>query len=210
MLLVVGLGNPGAKYANNRHNVGFMVVDRLAERLKAPAFRDKFSGSFSRIAAPDVVLLKPLTYMNLSGESVQAAMKFFKVALADVVVLHDELDLAFGDVRLKVGGGTAGHNGLKSMLQHCGGDGFARLRIGIGRPRSEKGGDAVVSHVLGDFSSSERTQLNDVLDHAALGVESIVAKGIAQAMNAFNARPKPGKTDKSVQPDKPKPGSSSS
>jgi len=205
MLLVVGLGNPGAKYANNRHNVGFMVVDRLAERLKAPPFRDKFSGSFTRAAVPDVVLLKPMTYMNLSGESVQAAMKFFKVGLADVVVLHDELDLTFGDLRLKVAGGTAGHNGLKSMLQHCGGDGFVRMRIGIGRPRSEKGDNAVVSHVLGDFSSSERAQLSDVLDHAALGVESIVDKGIASAMNAFNARPKPGKTEKSAPPVKPKP-----
>jgi peptidyl-tRNA hydrolase, PTH1 family len=109
-----------------------------------------------------------------------------------VVVIHDELDLAFGDNRIKVGGGTAGHNGLKSMLQHCGGDGFVRVRMGIGRPRSEKGGDAVISHVLGDFSASERTELPAVLDHAALGVESIVEKGIAQAMNAFNARKKPG------------------
>lgn len=192
MFLVVGLGNPGGKYAHNRHNVGFMVVDRLAERLRAPAFREKFSGVFARVASPDVVLLKPLTYMNLSGESVQAAMKFFKVSLPEVIVIHDELDLPFGDNRIKVGGGTAGHNGLKSMLQHCGGDGFARLRIGIGRPRSEKGADAVVSHVLGDFSSSERTELPSVLDHAALGVESILDKGVAQAMNAFNARKKAG------------------
>src|ERR1700709_534523 len=134
MLLVVGLGNPGAKYAHNRHNVGFMVVDRLAERLRAPAFREKFSGVFARVASPDVVLLKPLTYMNLSGESVQAAMKFFKVALKDVGVIHDEPDLAFGDDRLKVGGGTAGHNGLKSMLPHCGGDGFVPLRGAIRAP----------------------------------------------------------------------------
>jgi peptidyl-tRNA hydrolase, PTH1 family len=190
MLLVVGLGNPGTKYARNRHNVGFMVVDRLAERLKAPAFREKFAGEFARLASPEVVLLKPMTFMNLSGESVQAAMKFFKASLPDVVVIHDELDVPFGEVRLKLGGGTAGHNGLKSMLQHCGGDGFARVRIGIGRPISEKGGDAVVSHVLGDFSASERATLDGVLDHAALGVENILAKGIAQAMNAFNAPPK--------------------
>jgi peptidyl-tRNA hydrolase, PTH1 family len=190
MLLVVGLGNPGAKYANNRHNVGFMLVDRVAGRMNAPAFRDKFNGEFSRVPSPDVVLLKPLTYMNLSGESVQAAMKFFKVGLKDVLVLHDELDLAFGDNRLKIGGGTAGHNGLKSMVQHCGGDGFARLRIGIGRPRNDIGGDSVVNHVLGDFSSSERATLPDVLDHAALGVATVLDKGIAQAMNAFNTRPK--------------------
>lgn len=186
MFLVVGLGNPGAKYARNRHNVGFMVVERLADRLKAPAFREKFSGVFTRVPSPDLALLKPLTFMNLSGESVQAAMKFFKVSLPEVVVVHDELDLAYGEVRLKAGGGTAGHNGLKSMLQHCGGDGFARVRVGIGRPR----GDDVVGHVLGDFSSSERATLDDVLDHAALGVEQILSKGIAQAMNAYNVRPK--------------------
>jgi len=162
----------------------------LAAKLKAPAFREKFNGEFTRVPSPDLVLLKPMTYMNLSGESVQAAMKFFKVSLKDVVVIHDELDLPFGDNRIKLGGGTAGHNGLKSMLQHCGGDGFARVRVGVGRPRSEKGPDAVVNHVLGDFSSSERAELDGVLDHAALGVESMIDKGIAQAMNAFNTRPK--------------------
>lgn len=186
MLLVVGLGNPGTKYERNRHNVGFMVVDRLAERLGAPAMREKFQGVFSRLTSPDVALLKPLTYMNLSGTSVQAAMKFFKVSLPDVLVIHDELDLAYGECRLKLGGGTAGHNGLKSMLQHCGGDGFARLRVGIGRPR----GEDVVGHVLGDFSTLERATLPDVLDHATFGVETVLSKGIAQAMNAFNTRPK--------------------
>ncbi|MET0283989.1 MAG: aminoacyl-tRNA hydrolase [Polyangiales bacterium] len=190
MLLVVGLGNPGAKYQGNRHNIGFMGVDRVAERLKAPAFKEKFNGEFTRVSVPDIVLLKPMTYMNLSGESVQAAMKFFKVALKDVLVLHDELDLAYGDNRLKVGGGTAGHNGLKSMVQHCGGDGFGRLRMGIGRPRHDTGGDAVVNHVLGDFSSLERSTLPDVLDHAALGVATVLDKGLAQAMNVFNTRPK--------------------
>jgi len=192
MLMVVGLGNPGPKYEKNRHNVGFMVVDRLAERLKAPPFREKFAGVFTRVASPDLVLLKPLTFMNLSGESVQQAMKFFKVSLPELLVIHDELDVPFGESRLKLGGGTAGHNGLKSMLHHCGGDGFARLRVGIGRPPNPRGGDKpgsdVVGHVLGDFSSLERAGLGNVLDHAALGVEMVVAKGIAQAMNGFNAR----------------------
>jgi PTH1 family peptidyl-tRNA hydrolase len=183
--LVVGLGNPGAKYAGNRHNVGFMVVERLAERLKAGAFRGKFSGEFTRVSSPDVVLLKPMTFMNLSGESIQQAMQFFKVALKDVIVVHDELDLAYGDNRIKLGGGTAGHNGLKSTVQNVG-DGFVRLRVGIGRPR---GSDAV-PHVLGDFSAAERTTLPDVLDHAAQGVETILAKGVATAMNAFNTKPK--------------------
>jgi PTH1 family peptidyl-tRNA hydrolase len=185
MLLVVGLGNPGPKYANTRHNVGFMVVDRLAERLKAGVFREKFSGEFVRVSSPDVVLLKPLTFMNLSGESVQQAMQFFKVDLKDVLVAHDELDLPYGECRLKQGGGAAGHNGLRSIIQHCGGEGFGRLRVGIGRPRGEG-----VSHVLGEFSASERTALEDVLQTAALGVEAVLAKGIAQAMNTFNARDK--------------------
>lgn len=186
MFLIVGLGNPGAKYARNRHNVGFMVVERLAARLAAPAFREKFGAELTRIGSPDLVLLKPLTFMNLSGEPLQQAMKFFKVPLSHVVVIHDELDLPFGESRIKLGGGTAGHNGLKSIVQHCGGDAFVRMRVGIGRPR----GEDVVGHVLGDFSASERATLEAVLDHAALGVESIVAKGIAQAMNAFNTRPK--------------------
>ncbi len=186
MHLVVGLGNPGPKYAANRHNVGFMLVDRLAARLAAGPFREKFSGVFVRLSSPDVVLLKPMTFMNSSGDSVQAAMTFFKVALADVLVLHDELDLAFGDCRIKQGGGAAGHNGLKSIMQNCGGDGFARLRIGIGRPRAGE----VAGYVLSDFSASERAELPDVLEQAALGVEGIFSRGVQAATNAFNTRPK--------------------
>jgi PTH1 family peptidyl-tRNA hydrolase len=185
--LVVGLGNPGPKYAGNRHNVGFMALDVLADKAGAGPFRDKFGGELARAPGADVALLKPLTYMNHSGECVQQAMQFFKVELADVLVVHDELDLAFGELRLKQGGGTAGHNGLKSMVQHCGGEGFARLRVGIGRPPV---GD-VVSYVLGDFSAAERQSLPDVLTLAAQGADAFLARGIAQAMNAFNARPKP-------------------
>ena len=186
MLLVVGLGNPGAKYAHNRHNVGFMVVDLLAARFDAGGFREKFSGVFARVHTPDLGLLKPMTYMNLSGQSVQKAMQYFKVPVTDVLVVYDELDLAFGECRLKLGGGSAGHNGIKSMLSHCGGDRFMRLRVGVGRPRS---GDAA-GYVLSDFSASERPGLPDVLDKAALGVETVVREGIAKAMNAFNARDK--------------------
>jgi PTH1 family peptidyl-tRNA hydrolase len=189
--LVVGLGNPGPKYAGNRHNVGFMALDVLAERLKAGPFRDKFAGEFARAESADLVLLKPLTYMNDSGTSVQQAMQFFKVELCDVLVAHDELDLAFGELKLKQAGGTAGHNGLKSIVRHCGGEGFARLRIGIGRPPGGSAGGDVVSFVLGDFSATERQSLPDVLSLAAQGAELFAARGIAQAMNAFNARPKP-------------------
>lgn len=183
MFLVAGLGNPGPKYAKNRHNVGFMVVERLA----GPGpWREKYKGRFARVrlGGEDVVLLEPLTFMNLSGESVQAAMQFFKVPPDRLLVVHDELDLPFGTVRLKKGGGVAGHNGLKSIVQHCGGPGFARLRVGIGRP--ERG--AVESHVLSDFSSEEGAALEDVLNDATRAVEAVLAEGLSAAMNAVNAR----------------------
>ena len=188
MHLVVGLGNPGPKYAGHRHNVGFMVLDRLADRMAAGGFRDKFSGEFAKTTfdGDDVVLLKPMTYMNLSGESVQKAMQFFKVALKDVIVVHDELDIPFGTSRIKQGGGTAGHNGLKSIVKHGGGDGFTRLRVGIDRPRSGR----VEGYVLSDFNSSERAELDDVVLHAAGGVEDILKNGAKDAMNRFNQRTK--------------------
>ncbi len=186
MHLVVGLGNPGPKYEGHRHNVGFMVVDRLAELSAAGSFRDKFAGLFVRLSNPDAVLLKPLTFMNVSGQSVQQAMKFFKVPLDQVIVVHDELDLGFGETRLKLGGGTAGHNGLKSIVQCCGGEQFLRLRVGIGRPRSGE----VSSFVLSDFSAAERADLPNVLDHAAHGLRAVFERGHQVVMNDFNARKK--------------------
>jgi PTH1 family peptidyl-tRNA hydrolase len=188
MYLVVGLGNPGPQYAGNRHNVGFMVVEELASRAGGGPFREKFSGLFTKVSlgAEDVVLLKPETFMNVSGESVQKAMKFFKVPLKDVVVVHDELDLEFDAARIKKAGGAAGHNGLKSVMQHCGGDGFLRLRVGIGRPRSGR----VEGYVLSDFDSSERAELPDVVARCANGVEAIVREGVGPAMNGFNTKAK--------------------
>ena len=179
--LIAGLGNPGPKYASNRHNVGFMVVDALAHRWGAPGFREKFKGEFTKVdlAGSDVVLLKPMTYMNLSGESVQAAMRFFRVPLHHVMTVHDELDLPFGVVRLKVGGGTAGHNGLRSMLEHCGGPDFDRCRVGIGRP--ERGRPE--SYVLSDFNSVEKAELGDVLELAADMAETAIREGTRAAMN---------------------------
>ena len=186
MYLVVGLGNPGPKYADNRHNVGFMVAELLAERWKAGAFREKFKAVFSKTSyrGDDVVLLEPQTYMNLSGESVQAAMRFFKVPLERVLVVHDELDLAFEDVRIKVGGGTAGHNGLKSIVQQCGGNGFVRIRVGIGRPRS----GATEGYVLSAFDTDQKARLDDVLVRAATLVESVIDEGPAAAMNRHHTK----------------------
>ena len=182
MHLVVGLGNPGPKYAGHRHNVGFMVVDRLADRHGLLPFREKFKGVIAkgRVAACEAVLLKPMGFMNLSGESVGPAAKFFKVPLSDVVVIHDELDLPFGTVRIKVGGGTAGHNGLKSIVSHGEGPGFVRIRVGIGRPR---GGGPVERWVLSDFSSDERIELDSVLESASAALEDVLQHGPQSAMN---------------------------
>lgn len=186
MWLIVGLGNPGPKYRDTRHNVGFMTVDRLAARMSAGPFKEKFRGEWCKgtLARQDVVLLKPMTFMNLSGESLQAAMAFWKVPLSEVLVIHDELDLAFRDVRVKVGGGAAGHNGLKSIVQHCGGPDFTRVRIGIGRP--PKG--STESWVLGTFDSVESAELDDVLQQAALAAETVVKEGPHAAQNKFNVR----------------------
>ena len=186
MHLVVGLGNPGPKYSKNRHNVGFMVVDRLAERGGQSSFREKFQGLYAKtlLGTHDVILLKPMTYMNLSGESVGKAMRFFRIPLDRVLVVHDELDLEPEVLRLKRAGGTAGHNGLKSCVKHCGGPGFHRLRVGIGRPKVQK----VESYVLSDFDAVTASRLPDVVDDAASMVESWVRDGLDETMNRYHTR----------------------
>ena len=153
MLLLVGLGNPGSEYAGNRHNIGFMTVDAIHQRHAFASWRAKFEGETAdgSIAGARAVLLKPATYMNESGRSVGAAARFFKIEAADVIVLHDELDLAPGKLRFKTGGGLAGHNGLKSIAAHLGPD-FKRLRIGIGHPGDK---DRVTGYVLRDFAKSD-------------------------------------------------------
>lgn len=185
MRLLVGLGNPGPKYARNRHNVGFMLLERVRELNGAPAFKSQFSGQFARVrlGGEDCGLLLPQTYMNLSGQSVQPALHFFKLSLSDLVVVHDELDLAFATVRIKVGGGTAGHRGLASIVQLCGGAEFCRLRMGIGRPAV----GTVESYVLSDFSKAESAILPDVLERATAALTDIVVRGAQAAMNAHNA-----------------------
>ncbi len=187
MYLVAGLGNPGPKYEGNRHNAGFLVVDVLAQRFGPAVFREKFRGLHARvaIAGEDVVLLKPQTFMNLSGDAVQQVMKFFKIPLEQVLVVHDELDLPFGGLRLKKGGGLAGHNGLRSIAQCCGGNDFLRLRFGVDRPRTGR----VEGHVLTDFSGAEAPELEALFDRAADGVEAVVECGIEAAMNRFNVKP---------------------
>lgn len=194
MLLVVGLGNPGREYASHRHNVGFMAVDALADEVRADPFREKFSGQVARaeIAGEQAILLKPMTFMNGSGRSVQPAMAFYKVEPARLLVIHDELDLPFGTVRLKVGGGHAGHNGLRSIMSHVGTGDFGRIRVGIGRPPPTFGGE-VADYVLSSFDAIERAALPDCLRQSVQSVLEVAARGFEAAMNVRNTRPKPGR-----------------
>ena len=181
--LVVGLGNPGPAYVHNRHNIGFMVIDELARRSHG-VFASKFNGRFAKtqLAGEGIYLLQPLTFMNRSGPSVGSAASFFKLEASNVLVVHDELDLPFGRLRLKSGGGHGGHNGLRSIFEHFPRD-FYRLRVGIGRP---KRGD-VSHHVLSDFDAvEERPALEKILDNAADAVECVIAFGAKKAMNDFN------------------------
>jgi PTH1 family peptidyl-tRNA hydrolase len=153
MLLFAGLGNPGKAYAGNRHNIGFMVIDAIAREYNAPHFRSRFQGLSAEltIGGEKITLLKPETYMNDSGRSVNDAARYYKIGLSDIVIFHDELDLAPGRLRVKKGGGNAGHNGLKSISEHLGND-YRRVRIGIGHPGAK---EDVRNYVLGDFAKAE-------------------------------------------------------
>lgn len=193
--LIVGLGNPGKEYASHRHNVGFMLVEELASTLRAGDFREKFSGRFTKAshAGEDVVLLEPLTFMNLSGQSVQPAAAFFKTPPAQIIVLHDEIDIPFGELRLKVGGGHAGHNGIRSVTQSLGTPDFVRLRIGVGRPPPGFRGE-VADFVLSSFEAIERAELPGILKRGTESVLDVLARGVQAATNKLNTKPKQ-KTD---------------
>jgi peptidyl-tRNA hydrolase, PTH1 family len=174
MRLFVGLGNPGSRYARNRHNVGFMVVDEIARAHGAAPWRRRFQGEAAEavVGGERLLLLKPQTYMNESGRSVAEAQRFFKLELSDVVVFHDELDLAPAKVRVKLGGGNAGHNGLRSITAQCGND-YRRVRIGIGHPGDK---DLVHAYVLSDFARSEEPWVED-LCRACADAAPLLAKG---------------------------------
>ncbi len=191
MLLVVGLGNPGREYEGNRHNIGFMAVDALRKAEGWPDYKAKFSGVWTRgeLAGQQLVLLKPQTYMNLSGDSVQPAAAFLKVAPADVVVVHDELDLPWRDVRLKMGGGHAGNNGVRSIIERLGTPDFVRVRVGIGKPPPGFRGQAA-DWVLSNFDAVERAEVPDVVGAALSAIRAIVDHGLAAAMNRVNTKPK--------------------
>ncbi|HSP79625.1 MAG TPA: aminoacyl-tRNA hydrolase [Myxococcaceae bacterium] len=190
MKLICGLGNPGREYERNRHNIGFMVVEELLPRARAELNQEKFQARVGQgsLGGERVLFLEPQTYMNLSGRSLAEAARFYKVALEDILVIHDELDLPFGRLQLKAGGGTGGHNGLKSSVSSLGGDNFVRLRFGIGKPQGPNARERVSSYVLSNFDDAERRQLEDLVPLAADAAETWVREGLAAAMNRYNKR----------------------
>jgi PTH1 family peptidyl-tRNA hydrolase len=186
-LLVVGLGNPGPNYAKTRHNVGFMVADLLAGRIGSGFKAHRKSGAdivTGRLAGRAIVVAKPRTYMNESGRNVGPLAKFYSVAPADVIVIHDELDIDFGRIRLKFGGGVAGHNGLKSVAAALGTKDFQRVRVGVGRPPGRKD---PATYVLEPFTSAERAEVPTICEQAADATEMLIAQGLEPAQNIVHA-----------------------
>ncbi|MEI9940551.1 MAG: aminoacyl-tRNA hydrolase [Pseudomonadota bacterium] len=193
MILLVGLGNPGPQYAHTRHNVGFMAVDAfcapktVAERVAT--FQPKFEGQFAELerAGSSIGVLKPETFMNVSGRSVRAAASFFGLPPAAVLVVHDELDIPFGELRIKAGGGDGGHRGLRSISTELANQSYARVRVGIGRPPAHFQGD-VADFVLQAFALEERSELTRVLTQTCEAIEAIITDGLARTMNRTNQR----------------------
>ena len=198
MKLFVGLGNPGAGYAGNRHNIGFMAVDRIATDHGFGPWKKAFKGLVAdgRLGDARVLLLKPDTFMNLSGQAVQAAMAFHKIAPADVVVFHDELDLAPGKLRTKIGGGHAGHNGLRSIHGHIG-EAYGRVRLGIGHPGHK---DAVAGYVLHDFARADADWLENLLHGISDGAALLAAGDPAKFLNAVALRLSPPRDSTGTRP----------
>jgi len=187
MKIIVGLGNPGGKYERTRHNAGFRAVDALAKSLHADITRGKYLALIgtTRFDSEQIVLVKPQTYMNESGRSVAAVTRGFYAEVSDLIVIHDELDLQCGSVRVKEGGGHGGHNGIRSIIEHVGSADFTRVRIGIGRPAPDK--DAA-DYVLSPFLAEEREAATEAISKAAEAVSVILREGAAAAMNMFNQR----------------------
>lgn len=191
MLLIAGLGNPGPRYAATRHNVGFRLIDELARRcgVADSAFRDRFHGQIApaRLGEHDLLLLRPQTFMNDSGRSVQAACTFYKIKPSELIVAHDELDLPFADVRLKKGGGDGGNRGIRSVSGALGPD-YVRIRLGIGRPPPDFRGEPA-DFVLQAFASTELPSVEQMLERGAEAVSLVTSLGLEKAMNRTNQRP---------------------
>lgn len=186
MKLIVGLGNPGREYELTRHNIGFMAIDELAKRWSISLNEQKFKGVFGAgfVNGEKVILLKPLTYMNLSGESIRPLMDYYKIDVEDFIVMYDDLDIPVGKLRLRMKGSAGGHNGVKSTISHLGTQEFQRIRMGIDRP---KNGMKVVDYVLGRFTSEEISGVNQSIENAADACEEWLSKPFLQIMNTFNS-----------------------
>lgn len=188
--VIAGLGNPESKYESTRHNVGFLALDRLEKLLNIQINQKKFDGLFTQTIynGSKLYLIKPLTYMNLSGRSVAEIKNYYKIEASNLIVIHDELDLLFGKIKIKIGGGTAGHNGIKSIVNSLGDNSFVRIRVGIGKPPTGQDGS---SYVLSNFSRKEMNELEDsVLDQACDAALEIVSNGVKSAMNKINSKEK--------------------
>jgi PTH1 family peptidyl-tRNA hydrolase len=187
--LVVGLGNPGPRYAATRHNIGFRVLDRLAAEFAIDVSRERFTAVFGRgrIEDVDVVLAKPLAFMNRSGPPVRSLADFFRISSQDLLVLHDDIDLDYGRLKIKEKGGHGGHNGIRSLIDAFGGGDFVRLRVGIGR--SETGEQPVADYVLDHFTRGEAAELPRIIERAKDAVVTILCKGTKIGMNQFNTKP---------------------
>ena len=189
MKLIVGLGNPGREYEGTRHNCGFMVIDKLAEKLNVSVDQNKFKGLYVKFKyhGEDVILLKPQTYMNLSGESVSTLMQFFKIEIEDLLVIYDDLDMPVGKLRLRKTGSAGGHNGIKNIIAHLGGQVFPRIKVGVGEkpPKYD-----LADYVLGHFSKAEQELMSEGYDNAVKAVELIVSDQMSEAMNEYNRKKK--------------------
>lgn len=187
MKIIVGLGNPGSEYARTKHNVGFLFVDALADKLGVTDWKDKFEAKIgeTRMGAEKVLLVKPQTYMNESGQAVGPLMNFYKLEPEDLIVVHDDMDIPAGTIRIRKKGSAGGHNGIKSILVHVGDEHFARVRIGIGRPLP---GWTVVKHVLAPFSKEDDRLVANAIEYLIPAVECIVKEDVDKAMNRYNPK----------------------
>ena len=194
MKIIAGLGNPGTEYAQTKHNVGFMLVDALAAHLNAPAWKEDFFSAITevRVGGEKVFLVKPLTYMNNSGEALGPMLSYYKMDTDDLIVVHDDMDIPAGMVRIRRKGSSGGHNGIKSILAHVGSEDFTRVRIGIGRPPA---GWTVINYVLAPFSSEDAPKIRAAIDYLLPEVECIVTDGVDLAMNKYNPHKKKEKQE---------------
>lgn len=183
MFLIVGLGNPEEKYNNTRHNIGFEAVDYIADKYNIDINRKKFKGVYGEgfIGNEKVILMKPTTYMNLSGECIREVIDFYKLSNEDILVIYDDISLDVGRIRIRPKGSAGGHNGIKSIISHLGTDEFSRIKIGVGQPKGD-----LVNHVLGKFSKEENEVLEESLEAAKLATETIIKEDTQAGMNKFN------------------------